>query len=277
MTNASPPLHVQATGSGPRVVMLHGWALNSHVWDDLVEPLARSFTVVRIDLPGHGSSPWPPTFDDLGSLARVLAPYVGNRGIAGAGEAVARGGSVILGWSLGAQVALRLALDHPRGLRALVLVAATPRFLAEGEWAHGVEPAVLDEFASRLHDDHEGTVRDFLALQVRGDERALETLRLLRRRVVATGVTHPEALAAGLAVLRTTDLREEIARIPVPALVIAGEHDRLTPPEASRELAAGLRRARYVQIERAAHAPFLSHRDIFLREVEQFLARVPDS
>jgi len=257
-----PALHVQATGNGPRLVMLHGWALNSHVWDDVVEPLARSFTVVRIDLPGHGASPWPPTFDDLESLARALAPHVGDR-------------SIVLGWSIGAQAAMRLALDRPDAVRAMVLVAATPRFLANAEWPYGVEPAVLEEFASRLHDDHEGTVRDFLALQVRGDERAMETLRLLRRRVLAAGATHRAALAAGLAVLRTTDLREEIAQIAVPALVISGEHDRLTPPQASRELAAGLKRARYAQIERAAHAPFISHRDSFLREVEQFLARLP--
>lgn len=261
MTHASSGLHVQQAGNGQRLVMLHGWGLNSHVWDDILGPLARSFTVVRIDLPGHGASPWPPTFDDLASLARVLEPHVGER-------------AIVLGWSLGAQAALRLALDSPTAVRAMVLVAATPRFLADGEWPHGVEPAVLDDFAARLREDHEGTVRDFLALQVRGDERAMETLRHLRRRVLATGATHPEALAAGLAVLRGTDLREEIPRITVPALVVAGEHDRLTPPEASRQLAAGLGRARYAQIDRAAHAPFISHRDIFLREVEQFLARL---
>lgn len=263
MTAATQPaLTIDTRGRGPRLVMLHGWALNSRVWDDIVEPLAQRYAVVRVDLPGHGGSPWPPRFDDLESLARVLAPHLD-------------GSAIIVGWSLGSLAALQLALRHPGAVRALVLVAGTPRFLNDSTWRHGVDPEVLEEFGARLRKDQEGTVRDFLALQVRGDERALQTLRTLRRRVLDTGPTHPAALAAGLEVLKRADLREELASIPVPALVIAGEHDRLTPVEGSRELASGLRRARFALVEQAAHAPFISHREVFLREVEQFLARLP--
>jgi pimeloyl-[acyl-carrier protein] methyl ester esterase len=259
---ADSTLNVETRGHGPRLVMLHGWALNSHVWDDIVEPLAQRFTVARVDLPGHGASPWPPRFADLASLAQVLAPQL-------AGDAI------LVGWSLGSLAALQLALLHPAAVRALVLVAGTPRFLNNAHWKHGVEPDVLAEFAERLRQDQEGTVRDFLALQVRGDERAMQTLRTLRRRVLDAGPTHPAALAAGLEVLKRADLREELSAITVPALVVAGEHDRLTPVEGSRELAAGLRRARFALVEQAAHAPFISHREVFLREVEQFLARLP--
>lgn len=257
-----PSLNIETRGDGPRLVMLHGWALNSHVWDDIVEPLAQRFTIVRIDLPGHGGSPWPPRFDDLESLARVLAPQLS-------------GGAVILGWSLGSLAGLQLALTHPAEVRALVLVAATPRFLNDPYWRHGVDPDVLEDFAARLRKDQAGTVRDFLALQVRGDERAMQTLRTLRRRVLDSGPTHPAALAAGLEVLKRADLRESLGAISVPTLVLAGEHDRLTPVEGSRELAAGLKRARFALVEQAAHAPFISHREVFLREVEQFLARLP--
>lgn len=254
-------LHVQTCGAGPRLVLLHGWALNSHVWDDIVGRLGERFTVACVDLPGHGASSWPPEFHDLGSLGAVLASELGSE-------------AIVLGWSLGALAAMQLALDHARAVRALILVAATPRFLRNEEWLEGVEPAVLDEFAARLQEDHHATVRDFLALQVRGDERAMECLRVLRRRVLAAGSTHPDALGAGLEVLRRTDLRPRLAEIAAPALVIGGENDRMTPPGASRELAARLMRARFALIERAAHAPFISHRDVFLSEVEQFLARL---
>ncbi len=224
MTSATASsLNVETRGDGPRLVLLHGWALNSRVWDDIVEPLAARFTVARVDLPGHGGSPWPPRFDDLESLARVLAPHL-------------EGSSVIVGWSLGSLAALQLALAHSAAVRALVLVAGTPRFLNDAHWRHGVDPDVLEDFAERLRKDQEGTVRDFLALQVRGDERAMQTLRTLRRRVLDSGPTHPAALAAGLEVLKRADLRESLGSISVPALVIAGEHDRLTP-------AGGLARA----------------------------------
>ena len=67
------------------------------------------------------------------------------------------------------------------------------------------------------------------------------------------------ALAAGLGILREADLRDALPRITLPALVIAGEHDRLTPPEAGRALASGLPAARFRLVERSGHAPFLSH------------------
>jgi pimeloyl-[acyl-carrier protein] methyl ester esterase len=257
-------LHVQTTGTGPRLVLLHGWALNSHVWDDIVERLGERFTVACVDLPGHGASRWPPEFRDLESLGAAIAPDLGTE-------------AIVLGWSLGALAALQLALAVARQVRALVLVAATPRFVNTADWTEGVDPSVLEEFAARIRDDYQATVRDFLALQVRGDERAMETLRVLRRRVLAAGRTHPEALCAGLDVLRHSDLRERLESLSVPTLVIAGERDRLTPPGGSRELAARIRRARFALIERAAHAPFISHRDIFLSEVEQFLARLAPS
>ena len=81
------------------------------------------------------------------------------------------------------------------------------------------------------------------------------------------------ALAAGLGILRAVDLRDDLPRIAQPALVIAGERDRLTPPEAGRELATRLPSARFHLIERAGHAPFLSHPDEVLREVIPFLKR----
>jgi pimeloyl-[acyl-carrier protein] methyl ester esterase len=254
-------LHVITTGRGPRLVLLHGWALNSHVWEDLTPRLAQRFTVVRVDLPGHGASSWPPTFHDLESLARALMPAIDA-------------GCAVLGWSLGALAALELAALRARDVIAVITVAGTPKFVQSADWPYGVEPRVLDTFAEHLQTDFATTVREFLALQVRGDERAHTTLRALRREVLAARPPDPRALAAGLDVLRHVDLRERLREVRAPALVIAGERDRLTPPEGSRELAAALPRARFHQVERAAHAPFLSHAEEFLREVEQFLARV---
>ena len=58
-----------------------------------------------------------------------------------------------------------------------------------------------------------------------------------------------------------------------PALVLAGEHDRLTPPQAGRELAEQLPLARFQLIRRSGHAPFLSHPGEVLAEITAFLAR----
>lgn len=251
-------LHVTRAGRGPRLVLLHGWALNSHVWDGVLGALGDRFTLECVDLPGHGSSPWLPEITDFEALADAITPVLGER-------------CHLLGWSLGAMAALRLAARHAAHIERLVLVAGTPKFVAGRDWTHAMEPAVLEQFAQRLQQDYRGTVQEFLALQVRGDERAHEALRTLRRRVLAAGEPDPRALRVGLDVLRDADLRASLSDVHMPTLVIAGERDALVPAAASEFLAASLPQARFDLIRRAAHAPFLSHAGEFCAAVRGFL------
>jgi pimeloyl-[acyl-carrier protein] methyl ester esterase len=255
-------LHVEIRGAGPDLVLLHGWALHGGMWGPWLDGLARQARLHVLDLPGHGRSAWPAGAGDLAGLARAVFPAVPS-------------GAAVLGWSLGGMVALELARQHPRHLRALVLLGTTPKFLAGPDWDHGLRPAVLEEFSAGLAGDYRRTVQNFLTLQARGDEHALETLRLLRRRLATHGEPDRAALAAGLRILREADLRDSLPRLALPALVVAGEHDRLTPPEAGRALASALPAARFRLVERSGHAPFLSHPAEVLGEVAGFLGRHP--
>jgi len=78
-----------------------------------------------------------------------------------------------------------------------------------------------------------------------------------------------------LEILRHADLRAAAAGIVTPALIIAGERDRLTPPEAGAALALMLPAASFRLIRRAAHAPFLSHAAEVLGAVEHFVTARP--
>lgn len=255
-------LYVTTAGAGPRLVLLHGWGLNSRVWDAILPRLNRRFTTACIDLPGHGASSWPPEFHDIDSLADLIAPHVAKD-------------SLLLGWSLGAMAALVLAERHPDLIKSLVLVASTPKFLRSEDWPYGVEAGALREMAARLTTDLNGTVRDFLALQVHGDEHARDALKSLREKVRTGGEPNSAALSAGLQTLAATDLRSGLASIDVPALVICGERDRLSHPLAGEALAASLPNARFHLMKRAAHAPFLSHEDEFCTALEDFLSETP--
>jgi pimeloyl-[acyl-carrier protein] methyl ester esterase len=253
-------LHVDTLGSGPDVVLLHGWALHGGMWGPWIDALAEHARLHVVDLPGHGHSRWRDEIVDIGGLAASLLPVVPR-------------GATVLGWSLGGMAALELARRHPRHVGALVLIATTPRFVAGDGWEHGMRSEVLDGFARGLAADYRGTVRNFLALQTLGDENAAQALRALRSRLGTHGEPDPRALAAGLGILRSADLRDGLSGIAHPALVIAGDRDRLTPLEAGRELAMQLPSARFHLVERAGHAPFLSHPDEVLREVVPFVDR----
>lgn len=251
-------LHVDIVGSGADLVLLHGWGLNSSIWDGIARELNNRYRLHRIDLPGHGHSEWNAEFARLDDFARAVAPHIPRN-------------ATVLGWSLGGLLALRLAALTGDRIARLVLVSTTPRFVGSSDWKPGMAPAVLANFGTRLRDDYRATVQEFLALQVRGEERELASLRELRQRLNAGGLPQPAALEAGLEILRTTDLRTALPHLGQPTLVVAGEHDRVTPPAAGSYLAGQLPDALLHQIQRAGHAPFISHREEFLTTLFAFL------
>jgi pimeloyl-[acyl-carrier protein] methyl ester esterase len=177
----------------------------------------------------------------------------------------------LLGWSLGGQIALDLAAAMPAQIEKLVLVATTPRFTAAPDWPYGMKLEVITKMATQLRTDYQRTVRDFLDLQVRGSMDGSGVVEQLRRALSVHGEAKPEALEAGLNTLATSDLRPTVPHVRTPTLVIAGQNDRITAPGAARVLATTLPDARYVEMRRAAHAPFLSHRKEFIAVLEQFL------
>jgi len=131
----------------------------------------------------------------------------------------------------------------------------------------------LRHFAAELGMNHTATLRRFLALQVRGSEGEREVLAELRESLLSRGEPHLDALRGGLEILRDADLRALLPQIRQPTLAIAGQRDKLTPPQASHYLAQTMPNARVVEIEGAAHAPFLSHREEFLKCVMDFMKK----
>ncbi|EGW55936.1 pimeloyl-ACP methyl ester esterase BioH [Candidatus Endoriftia persephone] len=250
-------LHVEQLGSGPDLLLLHGWGMNRAVWSGFAERLAVSYRVSLVDLPGHGQSPW--------GGRSALADWVD------AVLAVAPLRAIWCGWSLGGQLALRAALDAPERVVSLLGIAATPRFAAAEAWPCAMEPRTLDQFIANLQRDHRKTLERFLALQVRGSEASREQLRLLRSRLAELPDPHPEALQAGLALLKSVDLRAELAALEVPNGWLFGERDTLVPEAAAQGLAELQPGAAVGVIPGAAHAPFLSHPDATLGLLQALL------
>jgi pimeloyl-[acyl-carrier protein] methyl ester esterase len=251
--------HVRVQGQGQDLVLLHGWAMHGGVFDELLPSLTTQYRVHCIDLPGHGQSRYHGEMNSLQQLAAAVLPHVPEN-------------AIVLGWSLGGQVALQLAQQMP--LRALMLVSTTPRFVAGDNWQSGMPEETFAQFFARLHENHGRTVQDFLNLQVRGDAHAAVTLSSLKHSLLQyPAVT--EALYDGLNILRDTDLRSILASIKKPALVISGEYDRITHPDAGEYLAHTLPFAQFALCRRAGHAPFISHRDWFMEQLQQFVRAYP--
>jgi pimeloyl-[acyl-carrier protein] methyl ester esterase len=254
-------LYVDCRGSGSDLVLLHGWGMNTAVWDGLPPVLTADRRICRIELPGHGESPFELQHDCREAWADACLEIAPQR-------------AVWLGWSLGGLIALEAALRAPERVEALVLVTATPCFVRVPGWPAAMDAEVLAKFHDDLLDDPTGTLDRFLTLQVRGSEAARDCLRTLRREVGWRPAPNPAALEMGLDLLQNSDLRERIGSLACQTLWLFGQRDTLVPAAAGKGVASLLPEARQCLIAGTAHAPFLSHREETGAEIARFLQDV---
>lgn len=229
----------------PVLVLLHGWGLNHAVWQQLLPQLTEQFSVLTPDLPGFGLAvnyPEPYTLTDVAEMVAAQIPV----------------GSLALGWSLGGLVATQIALEYPEKVRALALVASSPRFVAGEEWL-GMAPLVLQQFAAALAKDVALTIERFLAIQALGSDTARQEIKLLKQALLSLPLPQPVALAGGLNLLAEHDLRPRLAELQMPVAGCFGRLDSLVPVAMLAQLQLLLPKAELTVLPKASHAPFISH------------------
>lgn len=249
-------LYWQTIGTGDRdLVMLHGWGLNAGVWQNVVARLSPHFRLHLVDLPGYGRSEGFPAMSVEEMVANLL-PFAPAQ-------------AVWLGWSLGGLVASSLALQHPQRVRGLITVASSPCFTAQEEWP-GIKPETLSNFQQQLSEDFQRTVERFLALQTLGTTTARQDARQLKSVVLSLPAPEVSVLQGGLEILRTVDLREKMQGLAVPLLRMYGALDGLVPRKIASLLDEQWPQSSSVIIEKAAHAPFISHPEDFCQQLLDF-------
>lgn len=222
------------------LIFLHGWGTHPVIWQPL---LARLPSAVALPLPGYAGSAATQTLDEM---ADRLAHDLGRQ-------------TTLVGWSLGGLVAMRMAAMYPEKISSLVLIGATPCFVNREDWQYGVDDAVFAQFSNNLATDYAGTIRRFLALQAQGADAVKTVLLELRKKLLTQPPPDMAVLESGLSILRSTDLRREVAALDVPVKLIHGTGDKLAPVQAAQWLAKTLPAASLHKVKGAAHAPFLSH------------------
>ena len=254
---ATAPLHVERRGSGPDLVLLHGWGLHSGAWEDVMPAISARARVHAIDLPGHGHSR-DAAADSFDHAAETIARLV-------------PAGATLCGWSLGGLIALHIARRHPDRVGRLVLVGATPCFATRADWPHAVAASTLDGFAAGLEHERDATLARFVRLNALHGAHGREAIRAFTDRLSQRGAPGGVGLAASLEWLRHVDLRADAPALTQATLVVHGSRDVLAPVEAGRWLARHIPGARMVELADAAHLPFFTHREAFLAALEPFI------
>ncbi len=227
---------IREMGSGPPVVLVHGYPLDGAMWSGVARALAARFRVLKPDLPGRGETPIASgaTIEDSADfLDAILAGLPGKAGLAG--------------FSMGGYAALALARRKPANLAALALVDSRAQADDEAGRARRDE-AIATVRSAGVAPIADAMVPKLLTPASLGNEDLVGRLRRIILRQT------PETVEADLAAMRDRpDARPGLGSIGVPALVVVGAQDALTPPADSEAMAAAIPGARLVTIPGAGH------------------------
>lgn len=251
-------IHYQVIGCGPPIVLLHSFLCSGAMWEPQIEPLAKHYQVINIDLRGHGhSGPCNEPFelDDL--VADVLAVL----------DQLKVDRAVWAGLSIGGMIALRAALVAEQRVAGLILLdtdagSETP--------LNKIKYRILVVLAGLL-----GTapliplvVGMFFGKETRNNNP--ELVRIWQNRF--SEVPLPTIRAGVAALVRRTAIIDRLGSIDTPALVIFGAQDKSLPPACSRKLAAALGNAELQVVEKAGHLSNLEQPEVVTSAILGYLA-----
>lgn len=254
-------LHVEVSGRGAPLVLIHGWALDHRVFAPQVEALRRHFRVITFDRRGFGLSAGEPDMRrELDDLDRLI-------------DEVAGGPVHLLGMSQGGRIALRYAVTRPERLRGLILQGAA----VDGEAPSGPdeERIPIAEYVALAKDGRLDEVRRRWAahpMMQLGDDQAAAGALLARMLADYRGddLIHfrPEAYRFPM------DVLDAASRLALPTLVITGAGETVARRRQARRLVETIAGAREVVLPASGHLSNLTEPVAYNRAVREFCGRV---
>jgi len=255
-------------GSGLPVVLLHGWCMSSAVWKYQFDGLASSMRLLAPDLRGHGRSRAISSGLDFETFAEDLVDLF---------DALALAKAVLIGWSMGAQIAIKSSAELSGRLAGIVLLSATPCFTASADFPYGVAANEAGGMRLKVQRNTQRAVDGFYARLFASDELENSSSAAEIHQLLST-ISPPETAAAlaALDALAGTDLRHLLATITVPTLILNGALDKICLPQASYYLKTRIPHARQVLFRECGHALFLTRSDVFNTEIIEFVRSVSE-
>jgi magnesium chelatase accessory protein len=247
VTAAGINWHFHQFGSGPCMLLVHGTGMAGHSWRDVAPVLAREFTVIAPDLPGHACTSAPPAAQlSLPGMAQSLAALLRELGASP---------KIVAGHSAGAAVLVRMVLDgaiHPKVIvsinGALLPLQGVPRWLYSPLAKLLAHSALVPQLVARRAADPHTISRLIDSTGSKLDSTAAEFYRQLAQR--------PEHIAAALGMMANWDLRplqRQLPQLTVPLSLWTGSQDRTVAPSEALRVKALLPSAELISLGALGH------------------------
>lgn len=232
-----------------KLLFIHGWATDSRVWQHQIKEFSKDYEVITVDLACYSEK-------DIWDKP-TLRPVVG------------------IGWSLGAAILMQAAYLNPDLFKGLILIGATPKFVADETFPWGQPRGVARRMLKDLKKDFTKTMERFYPLNFTKEElagkEAKEFIEFYQKK--GKGFSQKSIITV-LEALMSFDLRDALSDINIPALLIHGEKDNVCLVGAGKYLAKNLPDAKLEIFKDAGHAPFLTRRAEFNAAVKKFLESI---
>jgi 3-oxoadipate enol-lactonase len=247
---------VTVGGSGPALVLGQSLGTSTILWERATPLLTPHFTVLSVDLPGHGESPPATEPFTVAELADAVVATATDAGIERFTYA---------GVSLGGQVALEVALRHPDRVDGVAIICSAARIGTEEAWRDRAAMVRVQGTGALVAASAE---RWFAPGFIEAQPEAAGAL--LRSLAFADA----ESYALCCEALATSDIRPRLAEITVPLLALWGALDPVISPEQARSVAEAAPRGIGIEVARAAHlAPVEDPEAVAAALIDTFLGR----
>lgn len=255
MTNK---LKFTSQGSGIPLVLIHGWGMNSSVWQPIKAKLLEHYQVITVDLPGFGENIDVQLTDySLTNIANLIVDSVDIP-------------AIYLGWSLGGLIASEIALTMPEQVYALVTVASSPCFISDEDWP-AINAEVLKSFHQQLAQSPTKTIKGFLKIQAMGSPTVRQDIKQVSDLVLQFPEPEKKLLDRSLSLLETSDQRHLLSNINQPFLRLYGRLDGLVPRQAINLIDNLAPQSQSYIFQKSSHAPFISEPGAFVDYLNQWI------
>ncbi|MDO9309671.1 MAG: alpha/beta fold hydrolase [Deltaproteobacteria bacterium] len=261
-------LWYEDAGCGVPLLFLHGWCMSSVVWKRQFGELADTFRLVAPDLRGHGKSRGASGQLDFVRFAADLADLINHLNLSRL---------VLVGWSMGAQIALQSYRQLHDRLAGLVLVSATPCFTARDDFPFGLPRKEAAGMHLKVERNIQRALEGFHG-RMFADGEIEDQQEALQIKYLLDSVVPPDTTAAidALDSLAGADMRPLLTDISAPVLILNGDRDIICLPQASDYLAKHIKSSCLRVFTGCGHAFFLTRAEQFNNEIIEYAGRVCD-
>lgn len=220
------------------MVFFHGWGFDSEVFKFFSEKLNNKYEAILIDLKKY----------DLDYIARNILPDIPDQ-------------AVLIGWSLGGLLGVKLADLSPHKFSKIILLNTNPCFVENNNWP-GVKSEIFEKFERDLDINPKKLLNKFAMLQFKGIEKYLK---------FPQNDLEVEVLRQGLKYLKQENIIDNLKKYNKNLLMIFSTNDNLVPVEVSEKIKLLNNSIKIKLLEGATHAPFLTQPEKLMECFDEFI------